>query len=244
MTWRSTSTLRARPSCCGFWNLVIAHAWKFPQEYGAFLVINLPVRVPQLWEVVRRKDGATSSWPDWSACSEAHHRGAGTQEETTWSTTEGEKTSNPAEGYDSAIASHLAANNACSRRYDVGDFSVLTRARTKNHLNVLEAVYISVLNPVLCKQKTFVTSLTLFQRTQRTHPSRKLVDTCTRSHTNISHTHTMHTHSQHQTSHSSPCEYFFVLGSFIVPFVLPLARKGRKLHYGKKWGTSAVSSLV
>ena len=22
---------RARPSCCGFWNLVIAHAWKFPQ---------------------------------------------------------------------------------------------------------------------------------------------------------------------------------------------------------------------
>ena len=43
-------------------------------------------------------------------------------------------------------------------------------SKTKNHLNVLEAVYISVLNPVLCKQKSFVTSLTLFQRTQRTHP--------------------------------------------------------------------------
>ena len=28
----------ARPSCCGFWNLVNAHAWKFPQAYGAFLV--------------------------------------------------------------------------------------------------------------------------------------------------------------------------------------------------------------
>ena len=78
--------------------------------------------------------------------------------------------SNPAEGYDSAIACHLAANKACSQRYEVGDFSVLTRARTKYHLNVLEAVYISVLNPVLCKQKSFVTSLTLFQRTQRTHP--------------------------------------------------------------------------
>ena len=58
----------------------------------------------------------------------------------------------------------------------ISDFSMemfsfsLTRARTKNHLNVLEAVYISVLNPVLCKQKSFVTSLTLFQRTQRTHP--------------------------------------------------------------------------
>ena len=78
--------------------------------------------------------------------------------------------SNPAEGYDSAIACHLAANKTCSRRYEVGDFSVLTRARTKNHLNVLEAVYISVLNPVLCKQKSFVTNLTLFQHTQRTHP--------------------------------------------------------------------------
>ena len=79
--------------------------------------------------------------------------------------------SNPAEGYDSAIACHLAANKACSRQYEVGDFSVLTRARKKNHLNVLEAVYISVLNLVLCKQKSFVTSLTLFQCTQRTHPS-------------------------------------------------------------------------
>ena len=29
--------IHARPSYCGFWNLVIAHAWKFPQAYGAFL---------------------------------------------------------------------------------------------------------------------------------------------------------------------------------------------------------------
>ena len=81
-----------------------------------------------------------------------------------------------------------------------------TRVRTKNHLNVLEAVYVTVLNPVLCKQKSFVTSLTLFQRTQRTHPLQKLVDTCTSSHTNISHTHTAHTHSQQKTSHLSPCK--------------------------------------
>ena len=32
--------VRAWPSCCGFWNLVIAHAWKFPQVYGAFLVTH------------------------------------------------------------------------------------------------------------------------------------------------------------------------------------------------------------
>ena len=52
---------------------------------------NLPLRVPQLWEAVRRKNGTTASWPDWSARSEAHHHGAGTRKETTWSTTEGEK---------------------------------------------------------------------------------------------------------------------------------------------------------
>ena len=31
--------IRTRPRCCGFWNRVIAHAWKFPQAYGAFLVM-------------------------------------------------------------------------------------------------------------------------------------------------------------------------------------------------------------
>ena len=31
--------IRTRPSCCGFWNL-IALAWKFPQAYGAFLVMR------------------------------------------------------------------------------------------------------------------------------------------------------------------------------------------------------------
>ena len=35
-----------------------------------------------------------------------------------------------------------------------------------------------------------------------------------------------------KTSHSSPCKYFLVLGSFVVPFVLPLTRKGRKSDYG------------
>ena len=47
--------------------------------------------MPQLWEAVHWKDGTTASWPDWSTSSEAHHYGAGTREENTWSTTEGEK---------------------------------------------------------------------------------------------------------------------------------------------------------
>ena len=42
----------------------------------------------------------------------------------------------------------------------------------------------------------------------------------------------MFVHSQHKTSHSSPCKFFLVLGSFVVPFVLPLTRKGRKSDYG------------
>ena len=49
----------------------------------------------------------------------------------------------------------------------------------------------------------------------------------------LSHTHTMHTHRQQNTSNSSLCKYFLVFGSFVVPFVLPLKRKGRKLDYGK-----------
>ena len=69
---------------------------------------------------------------------------------------------NPGE-YQSAIACHLASNKSCCERYSVCDFSVLSHARTQHHLNVLEAMYIYVLNPVLCKQKSFVTNLTLFQ---------------------------------------------------------------------------------
>ena len=76
--------------------------------------------------------------------------------------------SNPAEGYDSAIAWHLAANEAISRRDEVGDFSVLTRERTKNRLNMLEAV---CFEPCVMETKLFVTSLPLFMFTPRTHPS-------------------------------------------------------------------------
>ena len=48
-------------------------------------------------------------------------------------------------------------------RYSETDFKVLTRGRDKLHLSVLEALYIYVLEPVLCKQKLSVTNLTLFR---------------------------------------------------------------------------------
>ena len=64
--------------------------------------------------------------------------------------------------YQSAIACHLAANDRCREKYCDGSFSILARARSQQHLNVLESMYIRRLNPVLCKQKMSVTNLLLF----------------------------------------------------------------------------------
>ena len=73
------------------------------------------------------------------------------------------KRENPGEGYQSAIACHLAANRSCVEKYSDSDFKVLSHARNQSHLDVLEALYINVFDPVLCKQKLFVTNLTLFR---------------------------------------------------------------------------------
>ena len=83
-----------------------------------------------------------------------------------------EKRKNSAEDYPSAIACHLAANKECCLTYDDSDFRVLARCcRSKHHLNIFEAIYIHVLKPVLCKQKSFVANLTLFKHanTARIH---------------------------------------------------------------------------
>ena len=69
----------------------------------------------------------------------------------------------PGEGYSSAIACHFSANKECARAYSEQTFSVLAYARNTEHLGVLEAMYIHALDPVLCRQKQFVTSLTLFK---------------------------------------------------------------------------------
>ena len=79
--------------------------------------------------------------------------------------------SNPGEGYQSAIAEHLAINAACRQLYDDRDFKIISRGRTKSHLNVLEAMYIYVMNPVLCKQKMYVTNLSLFKHAHVTNTS-------------------------------------------------------------------------
>ena len=78
------------------------------------------------------------------------------------------KRENP-EDYPSAVACHLAANKECCLSYDDSDFRVLARCRSKLHLNILEAMYIHVLKPVLWKQKSFVANLTLFKHAHSTH---------------------------------------------------------------------------
>ena len=45
----------------------------------------------------------------------------------------------------------------------INDFTVLSRAISRKHLEVLESVYIHVQRPVLCVQKQFVTPLHLLR---------------------------------------------------------------------------------
>ena len=78
------------------------------------------------------------------------------------------KRENP-EDYPSAVACHVAANKECCLSYDDSDFRVLARCRSKHHLYILEAMYIHVLKPFLCKQKSFVANLTLFKHAHSTH---------------------------------------------------------------------------
>ena len=53
---------------------------------------------------------------------------------------------------DSAISEHLLAINSCKTNYQDDCFSVLHRARDKTHLNVLEAIYVAIDRPSLCRQ--------------------------------------------------------------------------------------------
>ena len=64
--------------------------------------------------------------------------------------------------YQSAIGKHLSLNVECAKLYSDDCFSVLSRARSRKHLE-LESVYIHVQHPDLCVQKQFVTPLHLFR---------------------------------------------------------------------------------
>ena len=66
------------------------------------------------------------------------------------------------DGGNSAIAHHLMNNQECAEQYCSSWFKVLSRARSFMHLRMLEAVYIQLNDPILCRQKEFVRTLALF----------------------------------------------------------------------------------
>ena len=71
------------------------------------------------------------------------------------------KTGNPA--LTSAIGQHLRDNPVCRENYNDNRFTILTKARNQFHLDVLEALYIQTLRPILCVQKQYVYGTILFK---------------------------------------------------------------------------------
>ena len=67
--------------------------------------------------------------------------------------------------YQSSVARHLVENIDCAKCYDDGSFQVLTRGRSKWHLDILEAVFLLTQKPNLCTQKNNLSTLKLFHTT-------------------------------------------------------------------------------
>ena len=61
----------------------------------------------------------------------------------------------------SAIGQHLLNNEKCASYHDDNQFSILAKKRTLFHLSTLEAIFIKMLKPELCRQKEFVYTLKL-----------------------------------------------------------------------------------
>ena len=62
----------------------------------------------------------------------------------------------------SAIGLRLMQNPECALQYSNDQFSILAKARSMFHLSILEATYIKIRKPILCRQKEFVYSLQIF----------------------------------------------------------------------------------
>jgi predicted GIY-YIG superfamily endonuclease len=62
----------------------------------------------------------------------------------------------------SSICQHLYKNESCLRAYSVQSFKPIAQARSRFHLDVMESLYISVMEPNICKQTEFVYRTLLF----------------------------------------------------------------------------------
>ena len=72
------------------------------------------------------------------------------------------KANQPKPESDFAIGTHLLNSVECGNSYNKDCFRILSRAGSAFHLKVLEAVFIKLRNPSLCRQKEFVFALQLF----------------------------------------------------------------------------------
>ena len=73
------------------------------------------------------------------------------------------KRKQPAPECDSAIGQHLLENDQCAVNYKDDQFSILDTTRSPFYLSLVEASYIKVRRPNLCKQKEFVYTLKPFK---------------------------------------------------------------------------------
>ena len=69
--------------------------------------------------------------------------------------------------HESSIASHLFEHLECRDVYSDDCFSIVSRVRSASLLNVLEAVYIRIRKPNLCKQKQIKFTLRLLGRSSK-----------------------------------------------------------------------------
>ena len=60
---------------------------------------------------------------------------------------------------DSAIGQHLLTNQSCALHHSDDRFSILSKGCSAFHLSAIEATYIKVSQPILCRQKEFVYAL-------------------------------------------------------------------------------------
>ena len=56
----------------------------------------------------------------------------------------------------SVIGLHLIQNPECATQYSNDQFPILAKARSTFHLSVLEAAYIKISKPILCRQSLFI----------------------------------------------------------------------------------------
>ena len=53
----------------------------------------------------------------------------------------------------SVNAEHSLNNSDCAKNYRDSNFSIISKARSEYHLNILESLFIKTLKPNLCKQQ-------------------------------------------------------------------------------------------